>query len=263
MKHRKLSIFIICLAMLAGTSTAHAGKFGRWVKKAKKKVVKDGGKIGKKTFVYKGYKKLEQKAGWDRYILRWGDRDIPSPHRWVALRSALKRKKHTIGFFWDIKGDRQQCYGAGKKLQLWDITFQQWPQNDRRYRFIPVFDETRRREDYDCFWIQCGTGYYVRSNGKGRPLTLETRLPNLKTKTAVSDVFKWEIRNIGKNRFIFQNKKYGTPIDIAGKKSSKGARLITGTRNSGQSRQWEMIYIAEGNEKKSTKEIIVPKERLP
>jgi len=195
-------------------------------------------------------KQAEVTAGWDKYILAWGNKVVPDENRWVALRSSQKKKKQ-MGFFWDLPGKKN--FNKGKlfiNLYHLDRKFQARPKADRKYRFIPVAKWTKKKEDLNYFFIQCETGYFVQqSGGKGSRIWLNKGPITEKS-------FHWQIKNVGKNKFIFKNRKSGMVIDAKGGNGGKdGVQLIVWPEHGKAGQQWEMILIAQGKEVKTTKQL--------
>lgn len=234
---KKLFFFLTVFAFVTVSShTVDAGVFDK---------VKKG--------VKKGVKKVEHKLGWDRYILCWGDRFVPPEDRWVAIRSGVKKKKHDIGRFWDVPGKGKQVEGPGKEVKLWDITFQEYPKADRRYKFLSVYDRTHHPDDYGYYVIKAKTGMYVQAGKKGQTLRLNKGY-NLKDRNARdAESYQWLVKNVGKNRFVFVSRKNGLAIDAKGGKAKKGDPVALWNDKGQRAVQWEFIYIAQGKEVKSTK----------
>ncbi len=147
-----------------GTKKAKKG-----ARKVKKRIKGGGKKIFKKAKKIK--RKFEVTAGWDRYIYAWGDRKIPSTERWTAIRTVYKRNKRDMGNFWDVPGSGRSVIGPGKKLQLWEMSakFQKYPRHDRRYKFYPLWELTRKASDMGYYLIKSKTGYYVRNTAPKKP----------------------------------------------------------------------------------------------
>lgn len=190
-------------------------------------------------------KAIEVAAAWDKYIYSWGDNFIPNQKRWVAIRSVMK-KRGQMGFFWDLPGSNDRDFnGPRKRLSLYhlDRKFQAYPKTDRRYKFIPVWEWTKNNKDFGFYFIQCKSGYFVQqSGGKGSQLWL-----NMGPITERS--FHWKIKNVGKNRFIFKNRKSRLVIDAAGGNGGKdNVKLISWNEHGKAGQIWEMILIAEGRE---------------
>ncbi len=256
----KIKLFMIALTfLLAGHSFLHGDRAKRQARRQKRKenVKKATAAVRKKTRqAAKKIKKTTKKAvtkatqaGWDRFVLREGEKEIPPETRWVAIRSALTRSVKASGYYLDIKGKiKRQFSGTGKKLQLGTINFLVNPQKDRRYRFISVYHRTRNKKDAGYFWINCGTGTYLRSNGKGKPVTVE----NGRNKN--NPAYKWLIKNVGMNRYTFISQINRGPLDTAGGKAVDGTGVVTGSRQ-GPSSQWSLVYIADASEKKTAREI--------
>lgn len=200
-------------------------------------------------------KKVEHTLGWDRYIYCWGNRLVPPENRWVAIRSAIPRKKRDIGRFWDVPGDGKQVMGAHKEIKLWDITFQEYPKVDRRYRFVSVYNSTHHPDDFDYYWIQSKTGMWVEAYGKGKGIQLNKGY-NIKDRTSKAGFrYQWKVQNVGKNRFVFINRGNNKAIDARGGVAKKGTIVQQWDNHGRKSVQWEFIYIAQGKEIKSTKQM--------
>ncbi len=236
---KRCFIFFSVIALLGvSTHTIDANAF-KSIKKGIKKTVK----------------KVEHKLGWDRYILCWGDRFVPPEDRWVAVRSGVKREKHDIGRFWDVPGDGKEVQGPGKQVKLWDITFQEYPKEDRRYKFLSVYDRTHHADDYRYYVIQAKTGMYVQAGNKGQTLLLN-RGYNLKDRDARdAHSYQFRVKNVGKNKFVFISRKNGLAIDAKGGKAKKGDAVQLYTDKGQPAIKWELIYIAEGKEVKSTSDM--------
>ena len=204
--------------------------------------------------------KIEVTGGWDRYIYAWGDRFVPPPDRWVAIRSAQKSGKRDMGNFWDIPGDGKKVEGSFKPLQLWHLKykFQRYPQSDRRYKFIPAWEVGQKeKSDYGYYYILCKTGYFVSVPGRSKGKQLKLRYAHRNRYYPGTDSYKWKVENVGSNRFILTNKYNAYVVDAAGGKGTKnGTKLITWSRHGGKCQQWEFIYIAQGKEVKSTGKMI-------
>jgi len=199
-----------------------------------------------KNKVKKVKEKVEVTAGWDRYIYAWGDRKIPDTRRWVAIRTIYKKNSKDMGNFWDVPGDGNAVRGPEKKLQLWEMPykFQRYPQLDRRYKFIPLWEMTSNKDDQGYYLIKSGTGYYVYNDRFQLKLN---RSSNFRTDRS----YHWEIINKGTNRFNMVSRANGKYITASGIAKNNGTPLkgrAYGTSNS----LWEFIIIANGNEKKST-----------
>lgn len=67
--------------------------------------------------------------------------------------------------------------------------------------------------------------------------------------------YHWKIDNMGKNRFTFMSRADNTYLTAAGNASSNGAKLVMSPVINSNS-EWEFIIIANGDEKKSTEDII-------
>ena len=198
-------------------------------------------------------KTIEVTTGWDKYILAWGNRVVPDENRWVALRSSQKKKKQ-MGFFWDLPGNKVEKFNKPKIfISLYHLNrkFQAKPKVDRKYRFMPVAKSTKNRDDLGYFFIQCGTGYFVQqSGGKGSRIWLNKGPITEKS-------FHWKIKNVGKNKFVFKNRKSGMVIDAKGGNGGKdGVQLVAWPEvKRAANQQWEMILIAEGKEVKTTTQL--------
>lgn len=203
--------------------------------------------------VKKAKKKVEHKLGWDRYILCWGDRFVPPQDRWVAIRSAVPKKKHTMGKFWDVPGKGKKVNGPNKKIQLWDITFQEYPKSDRRYKFISVYDKTGHPDDYGWYLIKSKTGMFVQANGKGKQITLNKGYDPKNRNHNQAGIYQWRVKNVGKNKFTFISRHYGLAIDARGWGKKNGTVVQMWDDGGHAAVQWEFIYIASGDEVKSTK----------
>lgn len=124
--------------------------------------------------------KIEVEGGWDRYIYAWGEHDIPDTDRWTAIRTPHKKDKNDMGNFWDIPGSGNETKGAGKELQLWEMQykFQKYPEQDRRYKFIPLWERTGKVEDIGYYIIECMTGYYVYNSARESSVYKDGIIPN-------------------------------------------------------------------------------------
>lgn len=207
--------------------------------------------------------KTEVTGGWDRYIYAWADRKIPNQKRYVAIRSIYKKNKHDMGNFWDVPGDNYEIKGPNKTLQLWEMKykFQKYPNLDRRYKLIPLWEKTKKKEDLGYYLIMAGTGYYAYQYKK----TVEN--PFIKNKVRTYYRLKLDRKNIyndkkyhfniinkGKNRFLIQSRESGKYITASGDPKKNGTTLTFSTKASGKA-LWEFIIIANGNEKKTTEEM--------
>ncbi len=145
--------------------------------KAKNKITGAAKKI--KNTAVNVKEKVEVTGGWDRYIYAWGEYAIPDSERWTAIRTVYKKNSRDMGNFWDIPGDGSAVRGPGKKLQLWEMKykFQRSPEQDRRYKFIPLWERSGKVEDIGYYLISCSTGYYVH-NTSGAPAGSESQIPS-------------------------------------------------------------------------------------
>ncbi len=232
-------------------------KVGKTVKKGAKEVNKVANKGAKE--VEKGAKtvkkKVEHKLGWDRYILCWGDTFVPEEERWVAIRPALKKDKHDIGRFWDIAGNGKECEGPNKPIMLWGITFQEYPPADRRYRFVSVYERTKHPDDFGYYWVQCKTGMWVQAQDHGQQIILNSGYDINNRNDPQANSYQWRIQNVGKNRFVFVSKMNNLVIDARGGNNTNGTAVQMWEQNNTLAQQWEMIYIATGDEVKSTRDM--------
>ncbi len=230
--------FALLVMVLLSFSSADAGLIDK-AKKGAKKI----------------QKKVEHKLGWDRYILCWGDRFVPPEDRWVAIRSAIPREKHNIGKFWDVAGDGKVTKGARKEIQLWGITFQEYPKEDRRYRFVSVYDRTKHPDDYGYYWIQAKTGMWMQARNKGQAIWLNKGYDTKNRHDKHAASYQWQVKNVGKNKFTIISRKNGLAIDAAGGKGKNGTRVQLWDDHGQTPVKWEFIYIAQGDEVKSTSEM--------
>ena len=202
---------------------------------------------------------VEINAGWDRYIYAWGDKFIPKNDHWTAIRNT-KKKKGQMGFFWDVPGSGKSIEGANKKLQTWELSkkFQTSPENDRRYKFIPIWKETKKQKDFGYYYVLSKTGFFLQATNDKKQVVLNS--PNKKNfdgKTYPNDtLYHWNIKNVGKNKFQFINRKNKMAIDSKGGNGGKnGVALVLSPENKAVSQQWEFILIAQGKEVKTTSQL--------
>lgn len=198
--------------------------------------------------------KVEVTGGWDRYIYKWGDKDIPDTKRWVAIRTPYKKNKNDMGNFWDVPGDGYKVKGPNKKIQLWELKykFQKYPQDDRRYKFYPLWQMTTNKEDLGYYLIKSKTGYYVEDQISKILLNRSNIYKNKR--------YHWEVINKGRNKFLLKNRHTNRFITASGKASKNGASLYSVSRPKNNS-YWEFIIISNGNEKKTTKEMAQKRAR--
>lgn len=207
--------------------------------------------------------KAEVVGGWDRYIYAWGEDAIPDTGRWTAIRTHHKKDSNDMGNFWDIPGDGEFTRRAGKKLQLWEMAykFQKSPEIDRRYKFLPLWLRTGKVEDIGFYIIESNTGYFIRntaqvsSDNPGGGAATNSVEQN-KNSSINSDVsYHWKINNTGKNRFTFESRSDNKYLTASGRASANGSKLIMSSSKSSNS-EWGFVIISNGNEKKSTEDIL-------
>ncbi len=111
---------------------------------------------------------VEVTGGWDRYLYAYGETSVPDMERWTAIRST-KKGSNDFGNFWDIPGAGAIARGSGKMLQLWEMEykFQKSPEEDRRYKFEPLWTLTKKIEDIGFYLIKCNTDTYVKNAREG------------------------------------------------------------------------------------------------
>jgi hypothetical protein len=68
-----------------------------------------------------------------------------------------------MGNYWDIPGDGDAVNRSGLELQLWELPykFQRYPERDRRYKFQPLWNRTRKVEDIGYYLVESMTNNYI------------------------------------------------------------------------------------------------------
>ncbi len=122
---------------------------------------------------------VEVNAGWDRYIYDWGNQDIPDTNRWTAIRTPFKKDKNDMGNFWDIPGSGKETTKPGQELQLWEMQykFQRYPEQDRRYKFHPLWERTGKVEDMGYYVVESMTGNYLHNTSQITSGSSEGKVP--------------------------------------------------------------------------------------
>jgi hypothetical protein len=67
--------------------------------------------------------------------------------------------------------------------------------------------------------------------------------------------FHWKIENVERNRYTFVSRKDNRWLSVSGNATSNGAALVMSSRKDANA-EWEFIIIANGDEKKTTAEMV-------